>query len=107
MLFYSIADKSFFDRTVFSGKVTAVNGTTITLVKNKTTTYTVNAGSATLTKGFGKNAKPITVADVAVGDRLTVIGTLSGTTVTASAIDDMKAPMGKGHMFEKIHDKQN
>jgi hypothetical protein len=103
----SIADKSFFDRTVFSGKVTAVNGTTITLVKNKTTTYTVNAGSATLTKGFGKNAKSITLADVAVGDRLTVIGTLSGTTVTASAIDDMKTPMGKGHMFERGHDKQN
>ena len=91
----SISDSSFVARTVFSGKVTAVTGSTITLVKNKTVTYTVNVGSATLTKGFGKNAKTILASDVVVGDRLTVIGSLSGTTVTASSINDMNTPMVK------------
>ena len=84
----SITDKSLFGRTVFSGKVTAVTGSTITLVNHKTLTYTVNVGSATLTKGFGKNAKTILFSDVVVGDRLTVIGSLSGSTVDASFIKD-------------------
>lgn len=101
----SISDSSFVARTVFSGKVTAITGTTITLVKNKTVTYTVDASTATLTKGFGKNAKTISASDVVVGDRLTIIGTLSGTTVTASRVDDMTYPMGKAHMIGKINNQ--
>ena len=89
-----VSDKSYFDRTVFSGKVTAVSGSTITLVKNKTTTYTVDVGSATLTKGFGKNAKAIVATDVVVGDRLTVVGTLSGSNVHATSGQDMGAHKG-------------
>ena len=91
-----ISDISYVARTVFSGKVTAISGSTITLVKNKNVTYTVNAGSATLTKGFGKNAKTILASDVVVGDRLTVNGTLSGTTISANSIEDMGVAGVKG-----------
>ena len=68
----SISDKSLVERTVFSGKVTAISGTSITLTKNKKT-YTVDANSAILTKGFGKNAKIVSLSNVAVGDRLTAV----------------------------------
>ena len=97
----SISDRSLFERTVFSGKVTAVSGTTITLVNNKTVSYTVNVGSATLKKGFGKNAKTILFSDVVVGDRLTVVGSLSGTTVTATSIDDKGVSVSAAHTFGK------
>ena len=85
----SISDKSYAARTVFPGKVVSVNGSTITLMKDKNTTYTVNVGSATLTKGFGKNSKTISISDIVVGDRLAVIGSLVGTVVTPTSIQDM------------------
>ncbi len=89
----SISDMSYVARTVFSGKVTAINGTSITLSQKNNTSLTVNVGSATVTKGFGKNAKTIAIGDIVVGDRLTAIGTLSGTTVTATKAEDMVGGM--------------
>ena len=85
----SVMDASYMARTVFSGKVTAVNGNTVTLMQNKNGSLTVNAGSATFKKGFGKNAKTIAVGDIAVGDRLTVVGTISGSVVNATSGEDM------------------
>ena len=103
----SVSDTSYIARTVFSGKVTAVSGSTITLVKNKNVTYTVDVGSATLTKGFGKNAKTISATDVVVGDRLTVNGTLSGTTISANSIDDMGTPVVRQSASLKTAQKKN
>ena len=100
-----VSDKSYMDRTVFSGKVTAIDGSTITLTKNKNTVLTVNVGSATLTKGFGKSAKTIAASDVVVGDKLTVIGTLSGTTVTATAGEDMANHSMVAEAFTKVAKK--
>jgi membrane-bound inhibitor of C-type lysozyme len=83
------------------GKVTAVSGTTITLTDKKgfkkdstgatETTYTVDAGAATIKKiTEGTDGKPsettITVSDIKVGDMIMVKGTVSGTTVTATEI---------------------
>ena len=96
----SISDKSYTDRTIFPGKVVSVSGSTITLMKDKNTTYTVNVGSATVTKGFGKNSKTISISDIAVGDRLAVIGSLAGTVVTPTSIQDM------GNMGGGMHAKK-
>lgn len=89
------------------GTVTAVDGSTITLTdKQSGTTYTVDASAATLVKhekpaDGQKPAAPttITVADVAVGDTLMVQGTVSGSTITATRIDDgeMMGGRGMGH----------
>ncbi len=71
------------------GSVTAINGTTITIQtwrrpneKNATTTYTVNAASA---KFFDKGATS-TISSVTTGDMISVLGTINGTTITATVI---------------------
>lgn len=72
------------------GTVTALDGSIITLQSKgygqnaSQTTYTVNAANATVMK----NAATSTLAAIAVGDRLMVQGTTSGTTVTATMIRD-------------------
>jgi hypothetical protein len=68
------------------GKVTAINGISITITNAKTsTTYTVDASNATVTKGGVTSA---TVSNIAVGDTISVAGTVSGTNVTATTIHD-------------------
>lgn len=100
-----VTDQSFIGRNVFMGKVTAVNGSMITidsLANKTTTTYTVDVSAATLKKGVGRGAPTtIVVTDIAVGDRITAVGTLSGTTVSATFVTDMggkKKMMGRGMM---------
>lgn len=82
------------------GTVTALNGTTLTVASNgfgrnatstPATAYTVNAANATVTKDGATS----TIASVAVGDRVMVRGTVSGTSVTATAIMD-GVPQGRG-----------
>lgn len=83
------------------GQVTAINGSTITLTdKMSNTTYTVDASSAKLYTHSAPSAagqKPtqtaISVADVKVGDTLMVQGTVNGSTITATTIND-GLPMG-------------
>jgi hypothetical protein len=86
------------------GAVTAVSGNTITVTDKKSgTSYTVNAGSATIEKftapaagapstSSGPAARPapttISVSGIAVGDNVIVTGTVSGTTITATKILD-------------------
>jgi hypothetical protein len=86
------------------GKVTAINGTTLTVTstspKNSTTTtYTVDASAAkvmkspTQTATTGTTAASVaptaaTVSDIVVGDTIHVRGTISGTTVKATDIMD-------------------
>ncbi len=87
-----------------AGMVTAVNGTTITLTDMKSnTTYTVDASNATITKmakPTTQGAKPvsttITVSGIAVGDMLRVQGTVNGTTITATKIEDGMIGRGGG-----------
>jgi hypothetical protein len=84
------------------GKVTAISGDTITIVDQKPgdtttgTTYTVDATNATVTKDRDTAS---TVSAIAVGDMIAVDGTVSGTTVAATAIHDgfgMGGPGGRG-----------
>lgn len=85
------------------GTVASVNGSTLTITSmtrgkpgtsnasgsntansGTETTYTVNAGSATVMK----NGASSSLGSVAVGDRVSVQGTVSGQSVTATAIND-------------------
>lgn len=78
------------------GTVSAVNGSSITLTGKDGTTYTVDAGSASITKDM-----TVSVSDIKVGDTLMAHGTVSGTSVTATNIHDGVPPMGGmmgGHM---------
>lgn len=65
------------------GEVTAVAGATITVKGMDGTSYTVNAGAAKVQK-----MAEGTLSDIAVGDRIGVQGSVSGTTVTATTIMD-------------------
>lgn len=104
----TISDRSMYGRNIFMGTVTAANGSILTIdtMNGKTKTlYTVNVASAALSKGMGKGTPAtIAVTDIKVGDRVFAIGTLSGTTVTATSVRDlgqfkktsMHQPFGKG-----------
>lgn len=72
-----------------SGKVTAVSGTTLTVTGNNNTVYTITAANAKAEKMVAKE-KPtaMDVSAIAVGDTVHVMGTLNGTTVTATNIID-------------------
>ena len=87
----AINDRSMNGRNIFSGTVTYVSGSILTIdtIVNKVkTSYTVNAASATLLKGMGAGTA-ITAADIKVGDRIFAIGTLSGTNVAATSVRDL------------------
>ena len=83
-----------------AGLVTAVNGDIITMTDTKSgTTYTVDATNATLTKRTKPTTAPvagaarptpttITVSQVAVGDMVSVQGTVSGTNIVATKVQD-------------------
>lgn len=77
------------------GTVSAVNGSTLTVLSKNGTTYTVDATSAKVSKAES-GAKPIgsTVAAIAIGDTVGVQGTITGTSVTATHIMDGILPMG-------------
>ena len=97
------------------GKVTAVNGSTITLSSSvhpmkaggtsPATTYTVDASGATISKvtppaarGEKPKTSTISVSGIVVGDTLVVRGTLSGTSITATSITDRAGFFGgMGH----------
>ncbi len=75
-----------------SGKVSAINGTTLTVVNSRNnTTYSVDASSATVTKDGASSS----VSSIAVGDMVMAQGTLSGTNLAASKVFD---GMGGGMM---------
>ena len=71
------------------GTVTAVSGNTITVTGKDGKTYTIDATSAAITKD-----ETVTVSSIAVGDTVMANGTVSGTSVTATAIHDGKMPAG-------------
>ena len=79
------------------GKVSAINGNSITVVSNKnnntqnTLTFTVDAANAKILRG----ETVIKVSDIFVGDNVIVQGTVNGTSITATFIRDGK--VGKGN----------
>ena len=82
------------------GTVTAVSGNTITIngrtgfgSTTATISYTIDATNATVRK----NNATSTIASIAVGDRIFVQGTVSGTNVTATAIIDGVMMGGRGN----------
>lgn len=76
------------------GTVASINGNAITLTGKNSTTYSVDATNATVTKftpgisGTKGTSATITVAQIQVGDNLVVQGTASGNSVTATKITD-------------------
>jgi hypothetical protein len=65
-----------------AGKITAINGTTLTLQDQQNQSVQVTTtGSTRITV-----SKTVAVSDIAKGDRITVTGTQSGTTVAATRI---------------------
>ncbi len=86
------------------GTVTAIRGDTITLSDPKdSATYTVDATNAKILKHGAPTAgqapqapSTITIGGIAVGDTIMVRGTVSGTTITATAIDDGQMHGGRG-----------
>ncbi len=80
------------------GSVTTINGTILTVTDKNGTVFTVDAGSAKITKGFGPSSTTITLADMKVGDTVAVTGTVSGNAVAATAIVD---GVGRGGPMNK------
>jgi hypothetical protein len=74
---------------MFTGTVTAVNSSIITAIGWNKTTYTINVGTAKLTKGMGKDAATIALSDIKAGDRISAVGAVSGTTVAATSVRDL------------------
>lgn len=78
------------------GTVSAVDGTTITVVSKgfgdnaSETTYTVDASNAKFLKSTTGGAEPaeVTISDIAIGDEIGVRGEVSGTSVTATEVID-------------------
>jgi hypothetical protein len=73
---------------VVAGSVNAISGTTITITNKSNVTYTIDATNATFVV-TGITAP--TISNIAVGDNLTIQGTVNGTSVVASSIIDQKA----------------
>ena len=96
-------------RPAVFGSVTAISGTSLTVEskgfgQNATTAdYTIDASSATVTKDGAAS----TVGAVAVGDMVMVEGTVSGTSVAATAVRDGMPKggpgMGRGRMPGGAH----
>lgn len=78
------------------GTVASISGTSITVTSKgfgqsaTETTYTVDASNATVTKDGAASS----VSAIAVGDTVGIQGTVSGTSVTATAIHDGVPPKG-------------
>ena len=67
-----------------AGSVTAINGDTISVTAKNNTVYSVDATNAKMTEAGAAT----TISNIQVGDTLTVRGTISGTSVSATNIVD-------------------
>jgi hypothetical protein len=83
-----LMDQSSEGRNTLSGSVTAINSSTLTLTARNKTTYTVDASSAIVTKGIGTGTVS-SMSAIQVGDRVMVMGSVSGSSATATSIRDM------------------
>ncbi len=84
------------------GKITAISGTTLTVLGSDNKVYTVIALNAEIKakgnkdKDEEKNSK---LSNLAVGDSVLVKGDLSGTTITAKSVTEEKIKEGFFHRF--------
>jgi len=95
------------------GTVESIDGTSLTVsghagMNSATTTYTIDASAAKVIKAASGKMASSTLADVNVGDKVLVQGTVSGTSVTAKTIiDGVMAMMGgmggKGGPMHGMH----
>ena len=77
------------------GTVTAISGSTITVQGKNSTSYTVDASTAKISKitapataGAKPTVTTITASDIQIGDTIRAQGTISGTSVIATQITD-------------------
>ncbi len=59
--------------------------------RGTTTTYTVDVSKAKITKGLGQGASVVPPASVEVGDKVAVLGVITGDAVFASSVFDQGA----------------
>lgn len=72
------------------GHITSINGTTITIArKNKTFTVNTDSNTKFLDRGWGLLA----LADLKVGDKVRVKGSILNTTITAQTVRDISIPL--------------
>jgi hypothetical protein len=71
------------------GQITAINGTTVTVLGKNNVTYTITATNAKIWKN--KN-KMVALSDLKVGDTVIVQGTINGSAVTATNIYPIHLP---------------
>ena len=91
-------------RPAIFGQVAAISGREITVTgksgkQGTTTTYTVDASKAKITQGLGQGAMTIDLSKVEVGDKVAVLGSITGDAVVASSVFDkgtMKSTGKKG-----------
>ena len=76
-------------KPVVVGKVTAISGSTLTVTDTKTNAqYTVDVSSAKITEGFGSGAQSIGYSSIKVGDEVIILGTVTGSSVSATSVFD-------------------
>jgi len=73
------------------GTVTAVSGSSIT-VSAKGGVYTIDASGATVEKYSGSTSSSVGVAGIAVGDTVSIAGTITSASMTAKDIRDGNPP---------------
>ncbi len=81
-----------YGKTWLMGRVTAVNGTSVTLMgseDNAAHTFVANENT-----DFRERRNPITLGDVKVGDTVRVEGSVQNGTFTATTVDLMRMPEG-------------
>ncbi len=75
------------------GKVTALSGTTITVLGNNGSSYAIDASAAKLVRRYGGT---MTVSDIQFNDQIFVQGTLVGTSIKAKSIEDFSLQVRNG-----------
>ncbi|MGC9602512.1 MAG: hypothetical protein ABSE76_02125 [Minisyncoccia bacterium] len=78
------------------GSVIAVTSGGITVSgksgkRRTTTTYTVDVSKAKITTGLGQGASVVTPSNVEVGDKVAVLGVITGDAMFASSVFDRRA----------------
>jgi hypothetical protein len=87
-----IRDASLEGRDLFSGTITAINQSQLTVQGKNKQTYAIDASASVIVqqqqqkKGSSKGETAITISDILIGDRISAIGSLNGTIVHATKI---------------------
>lgn len=78
------------------GKITAINGTTLTISGSDSKSYTVLVANADIKAKGEKDSK---LSNLTVGDSVLVKGDLNGTTITAKSVTEENIKVGFFHRF--------